>query len=88
MLFRSRSALRTLWFLLPHTSSVQSGTVLRRFESLRDLVSIEDAPRLEMRIAHCSFPDDFLQGGREKTVGAKELLFDLSAQLEEKSQVS
>ena len=83
----SRSALGTLWFLLPHTSSLQSGTVLRRFESLRDLVSIEDAPRLEMRIAHCSFPDDFLQGGREKTVGAKELLFDLSAQLEEKSQV-
>lgn len=79
----SRSALGTLWFLLPHTSRQQSAIVLKRFESLRELVAIEDAPRLEMRIAHRSFPDDFRQEGRDKRIGAKELLFELNAQLEQ-----
>ncbi|MDO4787384.1 MAG: hypothetical protein Q4A13_10620, partial [Fretibacterium sp.] len=80
----SRSTLGTLWFLLPRTSRAQAGNVLKRLESLRDLVSVEDAPRLEMGVASCSFPDDFRQEGREKIIGAKDLLFELSARLGDK----
>lgn len=76
----SRSALGTLWFLLPRTSGAQAGTVLKRLESLRDLVSAQ-APRLEMGVASCSFPDDFQQEDRERIIGAKDLLFELSARL-------
>ena len=80
----SRSSLGTLWFLLPQTSREQSKVVLKRIESLKELVSAEEAPPLDMKVALYSFPDDFKKDDRSDSLGPQELLFMLSTEAGER----
>lgn len=79
----SRSSVGTLWFLLPQTSGEQGKCVQKRIEQLKELVQLDKGPCLEMKIALFAFPDDFRKNDMSDSTGAKDLLFELNARLEE-----
>jgi GGDEF domain-containing protein/uncharacterized protein YbaR (Trm112 family) len=71
----TRSSMGTLCFLLPHTNAEEARVVTARISDLRDLVTLENAPKLEIDIVTRTLPESGDIVARERN--AKELLANI-----------